>query len=127
MARETFLGTHRAWEDWAGIGLGILIGLSPWYAGPVDSQAAWLNSVIVGVLVLVLAAYEFVKPRRWEEIAEFALGLWLVASPSTYGYAGSGQLRFWHFGLGALVALLAALELWQDWALTDQELAKRGQ
>jgi hypothetical protein len=28
--------------------------------------------------------------------------------------------------LGALVVLLAALELWQDWRLSDKDLAQHG-
>jgi hypothetical protein len=33
---------------------------------------------------------------------------------------------YWHFVLGAIVVLLAAVELWQDWRLSDQELARHG-
>ena len=33
--------THRTWEDWFGIVLGVLIGLSPWLAGQTDK---WCNS-----------------------------------------------------------------------------------
>ena len=37
------------------------------------------------------------------------------------------MLRFWHTGLGGIVVLLAALQLWQDWDLSEQDLAKHGQ
>jgi hypothetical protein len=53
--------------------------------------------------------------------------LWLIVSPFTLGYAEAGALRYWHFVLGAVVALLAALELWQDWKLTDEQLVQHGQ
>ena len=52
-------------------------------------------------------------------------GLWLIASPYVLGY--SGTLAIWHISLGGLVALLAALQLWQDWDLNEQDLAKHGQ
>jgi hypothetical protein len=36
-------------------------------------------------------------------------------------------LRTGHFIFGAVVAVLAVLELWQDWKLCDRELARHGQ
>ena len=54
------------------------------------------------------------------------LGIWLIVSPFIFDYAGADPLRSWHFVLGGLVAALAALELWQDWLLSDQELAEHG-
>jgi hypothetical protein len=127
MAGIRFFGIHRTWEDWAGIALGVLIGLSPWFAGMQDVQAATWNAVAVGLLVLVLSAFELVDLHRSEEVGEIALGLWLIASPFTFGYADGGALMIWHFALGALVVVLAAVELWQDWSLSDQELARHGQ
>jgi hypothetical protein len=62
--------------------------------------------------------------QRWEEVATILAGLWLIASPYIFGYSHDGLLRFWHSSLGGLVVLLAALQLWQDWKLSDQELAK---
>ena len=127
MAGIRFFNVHRNWEDWFGIALGVLIGFSPWLAGQQDNQVVMWNAVLVGALVLSLAALEFVGLQRWEEAGEFVLGLWLIASPFTFGYADAGALRYWHFVLGGLVALLALLELWQDWKLNDKELAQHGQ
>jgi hypothetical protein len=127
MAGIRFFGIHRTWEDWAGIVLGVLIGLSPWLAGMQDLQAASLNAAAVGLLVLVLSAFELVDLHRSEEVGEIALGLWLIASPFVFGYADGGALMIWHVALGALVVVLAAVELWQDWSLSDQELARHGQ
>ncbi|MFM9845855.1 MAG: SPW repeat protein [Hyphomicrobiaceae bacterium] len=124
MERTGFMGVHRTWEDWAGIGLGVVIVLTPWVAGATQSQAITLNAVIIGMAVAVLAAAALVNLRRGEEIAEFLCGLWLMASPYIFGYAG--QLATWHYVLGALVALLALVELWQDWTRSDTELAKHG-
>jgi len=127
MVRAAFLKEHRTWEDWVGISLGVLIGLTPWFAGETQDQAVVLNAMAVGLVVLALAAFELVDLRRWEEVAQSACGSWLIASPFVYDYASAGQLRFWHIALGVLVALLAALEFWQDWKLSAQELAKHGQ
>ncbi len=129
-----FFNAHRTWEDWCGMLIGVLIVLSPWFPVQTDHEPVIadhgfviLNTVTVGILVLGLAQLEYIALQRWEEVAEIALGLWLIASPYVFGYFDDGQLRFWHSGLGGLVVLLAALQLWQDWELSDQEMLNRGQ
>jgi hypothetical protein len=118
---------HRSWEDWVSMLIGVLIGISPWLADQQHDQSVMWNAVVVGALVLGLAQLEYVSLQRWEETGEIACGLWLIASPFTFGYDEAGALRYWHFVLGATVVLLAALELWQDWTLSDEELAQHGQ
>ncbi len=127
MAGISFFNIHRNWEDWLAMLVGVLIGLSPWLAGQQDNQVVMWNAIIVGALVIALAALELANLQRWEEAGEMACGMWLIASPFIFGYAGAGALRSWHFVLGAIVALLAAIELWQDWKLSDTELARHGQ
>jgi hypothetical protein len=129
-----YFKTHRTWEDWLGMLLGVVIVLSPWFPMQgdreiIDAERSFviLNTFTVGLLVFGLAQLEYVALQRWEEVAEIALGLWLIASPYIFGYSGDGLLRFWHSSLGGLVVLLAALQLWQDWDLSDQDLAKHGQ
>ncbi|HEX9469160.1 MAG TPA: SPW repeat protein [Bradyrhizobium sp.] len=134
MSDFRFLNTHRTWEDWCGMLLGVLIILSPWFPTQtshevVDAERSFviLNAFTVGILVLGLAQLEYVALQRWEEVAAIVLGLWLIASPYIFGYSGDGMLRFYHSTLGALVVLLAALQLWQDWNLSDQDMLKHGQ
>ncbi len=77
----------------------------------------------IGVVVVLLAEIGMIGLVRSAEYGELACGLGLAACPFVMGYADDGELRFWHFGLGGLVAALAALQLWQDWSLSDSELA----
>jgi hypothetical protein len=134
MSDFRFFNTHRTWEDWCGMLLGLLIVLSPWFPTQTshelvtaDRSTVILNTFAVGILVFGLAQLEYIALQRWQEVAEIVLGLWLIASPYVLGYFGDGLLRFWHSSLGGLVVLLAALQLWQDWELSDQELLKHGQ
>ena len=127
MSGIRFFNVHRPWEDWVSMLIGVLIGISPWLAEQQHDQAVMWNAVLVGALVLGLAQLEYVSLQRWEEIGETASGLWLIASPFAFGYAESGALRYWHFVLGTIVVLLAVLELWQDWKLSDKELLQHGQ
>ena len=134
MSDFRFFSTHRPWEDWFGMLLGVLIVVSPWVpqqpANDVmdaERSVMILNTFVVGMLVFGLAQLEYVALQRWEEVAEIALGLWLIASPLIFGYSGDDTLRAWHATLGGIVVLLGALQLWQDWRLSDQELAKHPQ
>ena len=124
MSGIRFFNVHRSWEDWVGMLIGALIGFSPWLAGQQHDQTVMWNAALVGALVLGLAQLEYVSLQRWEEIGVLACGIWLIASPFTLGYAEASALRYWHFVLGAAVVLLAVLELWQDWKLSDKELVQ---
>lgn len=125
MAGIRLFDVHYVWEDYLGMVLGALIVLTAWTIGDPPSQGIAINAAFIGVMVLVLGVAELVDLHRWEEGLEGACGLWLMASPFIFGYAGAGTLRYWHFALGAAVVLLAALELRQDWKLSDVELARR--
>ncbi|SEB91824.1 SPW repeat protein [Bradyrhizobium erythrophlei] len=133
MSDNRFFGTHRPWEDWLGMLLGVLIMVSPWFpiqvSDVVDVERSHLvlNSFVVGMLVLGLAQLEYVALHRWEEVASVVLGLWLIASPNIFGYSEDQALQLWHILLGGLVALIGALQLWQDWNLSEQDLAKHPQ
>lgn len=135
MSGTRFFETHRSWEDWFGMLLGLLIVLSPWTTGEPnhglgqqsEPALAILNTFLAGILMFGLAQMEYIALRRWEEAGEMALGVWLIISPYVFGYSTGGALRFWHACLGGLAILLAALKLWQDWNLSDQELARHGQ
>ena len=136
MARIRFELPHGNWEDWIGIALGVLIILTPLVAVEITltplvalesaTSVVVFSTVLIGALVLALSAFEIGNLHRWEEVGMFFCGLALIALPFVFGYAGAGNLRIWHFLLGALVSLLASLETWQDWNLSDQDLAKHG-
>jgi hypothetical protein len=134
MSDFRFFSTHRPWEDWFGMLLGGLIVVSPWFpfqssheTMDAERSVMILNTFVIGMLVFGLAQLEYVALQRWEEVAEIALGLWLIASPFIFGYSGDDMLKVWHASLGVIVVLLGALQLWQDWRLSDQELANHPQ
>ena len=134
MSDFRYFNTHRTWEDWLGMLLGLLIVLSPWFPTQAshevvdaDRSLVILNTFVVGMIVFGLAQLEYVSLQRWEEVAGIVFGLWLIASPYMFGYSGDGLLRFYHSTLGSLVLLLAGLQLWQDWDLSDQDMLKHGQ
>ena len=113
MANWKLRSTHRAWEDWLGIILGIVIVLAPWISEETSNTPAVLNAAVAGFIIMMLAELDLVAFRRWVEAGQVACGLWVAASSWIFGYDDSGTLRFWHLIAGLLVALLGLLKLWQ--------------
>ena len=113
MANRKFRSTHRTWEDWLGIALGIGIVLAPWVTGETANQAAVLNAAVAGFAVMMLAELDLVSFRRWAEVGQLVCGVWVATSSLIFGYSGTGALRVLHLVAGSFVALLGAIELWQ--------------
>lgn len=111
MADGKFLRSHRAWEDWLGIALGVLVMLSPWLVNEISHADAVTNAAIAGLAIMMLAEFDLVAIRRWTEVGLVACGAWVAAAPFVLGYGG--QLRSLQVVAGVLVALLGAFELWQ--------------
>lgn len=120
MAFKDMLKVHRTWEDGVGLLLGLTIGLTPWLYDEASVPAVGINSAITGLAVLFLAQLEIIRLRRWEEFAQLACGLWLIASTFVFDYGHQDHLIYWHWVLGSTVSVLAAFELWQDWDLVRQ-------
>jgi hypothetical protein len=106
--------------------LGVVVVLSPMFAAQSESTAIAMNAGVIGAAIFCLAAFELIDLRRWEETLELLCGVWLIASPFVFGYVGDATLMVWHLALGAIIALLAILELWQDWSSSDRDLATHG-
>ena len=108
------LKVHRGWEDWFLIGLGGLLLLTPALVPGEIPPPVLYSTLSVGVVVMVMALFEIALKGRWEEIIQFVLGVWLAASIFVLDYGIANELRALHFEIGALVALMAAFEFWQD-------------
>ena len=114
MAQWNLRSTRRGWNDWLGIFLGILIALAPWIVEEVENSPAVTNAAIAGLIVMVLAEADLVKFRRWIEICQLIVGVWVAASPFIFNYAAGGSLRILHVIAGLAVAGLSILELRQN-------------
>lgn len=110
MTQKPVFRTHKTWQDYLGMTLGIAITLSPWFREEGLAGAVYANAAIVGIALLLLAQFELIRSRRWEELAELACGVWIIISPFAFRYAAHGETRGWHWLLGTIVVALAALE-----------------
>jgi hypothetical protein len=106
---------HRRWEDILSMILGLIIMVSPlfrFFGDTGGNRTVTGITALVGAAIIVLSALEQLSLRRWEEFLVFICGVWMVIQPFVLNYGGT--LRTWHVVLGAVVALLALLEIWQD-------------
>jgi len=114
IANLNVLKVHRGWEDWLLIGLGGLLLLSPVLVLGEMPPPVLYSALSMGVVIMVMALFEIALKGRWEEIIQFAVGVWLGTSVFVLDYGVASDLRILHFAIGALVALMAAFEFWQD-------------
>ena len=103
---------HRRWEDILTMILGAAILVSPMFSDVTGNTTMVAATAIVGAAIVILGGLEQIFLRRWEEFLILLGGVWMMSSPFVLEYAGA--LRNWHIGLGAAVAALALLEIWQD-------------
>jgi hypothetical protein len=106
----------RRWQDWTNMVLGLLLVASPWLLRFTGLEAATLNAVIIGFLIFALSALALTLLDRWEAYINGLLGLWAVLSPWLIGFTAYDYATIAHVGIGALVVIVAAIEIWQTGA-----------
>jgi len=77
------------WTGWALLALGVWLIMAPFALGYTAIDAAVINDGAFGVLIVGLAAYSMVAPRRVAEafaLLATAAGLWVAFAPFLLGY-----------------------------------------
>ena len=90
---------------------GIWLIAAPFVLGYADfAEAALWNEIVVGAIVLVLAAVRVGNPARFTGLswANLAVGLWLIAAPFVCGYTDVGRAMWNDIIMGIIIAALAA-------------------
>jgi SPW repeat len=83
--------------------LGIWLVSSPLMLGYTTIDAALINSLMVGIALVVLAKLLMNTPQRWEPVAILAIGGWLIMSPWILGFEGIEAARINALVSGAAV------------------------
>jgi hypothetical protein len=108
------------WEDWLDLGLGVVVFLSPWalgYAGsdqPGAAGASW-SAWLTGPVIAATSLASLIRFDDWAEWVNVLLGVWLIVAAWVLGFTGIATATASHIILGALVAALAAWELWREY------------
>jgi hypothetical protein len=97
--------------DVANLILGALLFLSPWifrFSPGVESWNAWAG----GGIIVVLSIAALLAFAEWEEWLNFIVGLWILVSPWALKFSDSTNAMRIGVIIGAIVAVIAAVELW---------------
>jgi hypothetical protein len=91
--------------------LGALLFFSPWlmtFALGAESWNAWIAGMVIAALsIAALSAF-----AEWEEWLNLIVGLWVVVSPWVLSFSGNVTAMWTHIVIGAVVAILAGVEIW---------------
>jgi hypothetical protein len=96
--------------DVANLILGAFLFLSPWIFGFGGTAAG--NANIAGIVMAALAIAALAAFAVWEEWLNLIVGLWTLVSPWLLGFHAEAKAMTVCVIVGALVAVLAAVELW---------------
>jgi hypothetical protein len=97
--------------DVANLILGAILFASPWIFGFAAGTVS-TNAYITGIVIAILAIAALARFAVWEEWLNLVVGLWAVVSPWVLGFQGITTAMTAHVIIGAVVAILAAIELW---------------
>jgi len=97
--------------DVANLILGAFLFLSPWIFG-FEAGVASQNAHVAGIVIAVLAIAALAAFAVWEEWLNLLVGLWTLVAPWVLGFQGNATATTIHVIVGAIVAVLAAVELW---------------
>jgi hypothetical protein len=111
---EKTMMSLKHWQDPVNLALGAWLVLSPWALGFQGETTPMMNAVIVGIALAAAALGAIFVPRAWEEWTEFALGLWLIASPWVLGFRTLREAMLSTVITGIIIAALAAWVLTAD-------------
>jgi hypothetical protein len=108
--------TNRKTEETAidvvNVVVGVCLALMPWLAGFTHDAPAATNAWLVGAAIALIAIGALVSFKEWEEWLNLALGVWAILAPWLLGFSPNRSATYAHLIAGAIVAVLAATELW---------------
>lgn len=102
-------------RDVLNLALAVILFVSPWIIGFTgETLATWTAWVTGLVIAVVSVSAMFVRSAKWEDVASLVVGIWAMAAPWLLGFATVTTALWAHVVVGALLAVLAAGEVWSD-------------
>lgn len=90
--------------------LGAFLFVSPWVFNFPMGAETW-NAAAAGAIIAILSIAALTAFTVWEEWLNLIVGLWLIVSPWVLQFQDQTAMRV-AVGVGIVVAVLAAIELW---------------
>jgi hypothetical protein len=100
------MATKQRWQDWLTFVLGIWLLVSPsFYSTSYTLNAMTYNTLIMGVVVLIISGAAIANYQPWEEWLETLVGVWLIVSPFALGFTDMTFAMTNHIVVGAVVVI----------------------
>jgi SPW repeat len=96
--------------DFYTVTFGLFLFVSPWLFAYAN-EGARIDLWASGAVIAAMSVAAIIAFADWEEWLNLLLGFWLMVSPWMLGFAHTGAMHV-GIGVGAMVAFVAALELW---------------
>ncbi|MES2129356.1 MAG: SPW repeat protein [Pseudomonadota bacterium] len=113
------LSTKR-WQDQLILLIGLWLILTPWALGYAPNTLESLNAIVVGALMVVLAAFDLYKTYLWAVLINAMAAVWVAFSPWVLHYTFARPLAANAIVVGVAVLVLAIWELRSDPELHQQ-------
>ena len=101
------------WQDWMDVLLGCWLVVSPWEMGYTLNNAATANACGLGGVLIVfnlISACRLID--EGQEIFNILLGIWLLLSPYSLGFATENKPAINAFAAGAVIVALAGWQIY---------------
>jgi hypothetical protein len=101
------------WQDWTNVLLGCWLVVSPWQIGYSLNGAATANACGLGAVLIV---FNLISACRLldegQEIFNILLGIWLILSPYSLGFATAKEPAINAIAAGAMIVALAGWQIY---------------
>src|ERR1017187_8426734 len=101
------------WQDWMVVLLGCWLAVSPWGMGYTLNGAATANAHGLGAVLIIfniLSATRLLD--EGQEIFNILLGVWLILSPYSLGFATAKEPAINAIAAGAMIVALAGWQIY---------------
>lgn len=100
------MATQQRWQDGLTFVLGFWLLVSPYfYNTPFALDAMTSNTIVMGLVVMVIAIAAMSRYQPWEEYLETLVGVWLVFSPFILGFTDMTFATINHIVVGAVIVI----------------------
>ena len=109
------------WQDWAAVALGGWLVTSPWALGFTLNHAAMVNACGLGAVLIVFNLISVLRLyEAGQELFNILMGLWLILSPYSLGFAEAKDPTLNVIAVGLIVIVLAVWQI-RDSLLSNEK------
>lgn len=107
------------------LAIGVWLLVAPFVLGYENApDAAVVNDIVVGALVVLASVITLFSPLRWAAFALPVLGIWLIVAPIVLDYGAQTDARANDVVFGILLLIFGIVEVMTSRA--DPEVAREG-